>query len=170
MAWIADQPWTTGDGPKAIFAGAIDWLRSRNALLPGITTLEELVAEGRRAADERLWAQVADQVGPSAVAALLRLLEVPAYSKARVSELDRLRKGTFHASWRGVNKALDRLADVEAIGMGSVDLSMVPRRLTGLATYGLAAKASALRRLEPRTQRIAVLAAIRESDDRASGR
>ncbi|MFI9535512.1 Tn3 family transposase [Nocardia fusca] len=140
VAWIADQAWTTGDGPKATFAGAIDWLRSRNALLPGITTLEELVAEGRRAADERLWAQVADQVGPAAVAALLRLLEVPADSKARVSELERLRKGTFHASWRGVNKALDRLADVEAIGMGSVDLSMVPpRRLTGLATYGLAA-------------------------------
>ena len=159
-AWIADQAWTTGDGPKAIFAGAVDWLRSRNALLPGITTLEELVGEGRKAADERLWAQVCDQIGPVSVTALLRLLEVPADSKARVSELERLRKGTFAASWKGVNRALDRLADVEAIGMGSVDLSMVPpRRLTGLATYGLAAKATALRRLEPRTQRIAVLAA-----------
>jgi hypothetical protein len=34
-----------------------------------------------------------------------------------------------------------------------------PRRLTGLATYGLAGKASALRRLEPRGLRAAGLAA-----------
>ncbi|MEV0111340.1 Tn3 family transposase [Nocardia sp. NPDC050799] len=159
-AWIADQAWMTGDGPKAIFAGAVDWLRSRNALLPGITTLEALVAEGRTAADARLWVQVTDQVGQSSVVALVRLLELPADSKTRVSELERLRKSTFRTSWKGVIKALNRLADVEAIGMGRVDLSMVPpRRLTGLATYGLSAKASALRRLEPRTQRIAVLAA-----------
>ncbi|MGW5922209.1 hypothetical protein ACWFPY_24735 [Nocardia fluminea] len=147
-------------GPKAIFAGAVEWLRAHNALLPGITTLETLVAEGRKIADERLWVQVADQVSPSAVSALMRLLEVPPDSKARVSELERLRKGTFRTSSKGILKALDRLRDVEAIGVGEVDLSMIPpRRLTGLATYGLSGKASALRRLEPRTQRIAVLAA-----------
>ncbi|MFE6922416.1 DUF4158 domain-containing protein [Nocardia sp. NPDC057663] len=159
-AWIADQAWTTGDGPKAIFAGAVEWLRAHNALLPGITTLETLVAEGRKIADERLWVQVADQASPSAVSALMRLLEVPPDSKARVSELERLRKSAFRTSSRGILKALDRLRDVEAIGVGEVDLSMIPpRRLTGLATYGLSGKASALRRLEPRTQRIAVLAA-----------
>jgi hypothetical protein len=26
-AWIADQAWMTGDGPKAIFSGAVAWLR-----------------------------------------------------------------------------------------------------------------------------------------------
>lgn len=59
VAWVADQAWMTGDGPKAIFVGAIEWLRSRNALLPGITTLDALIAEGRTAAEKRLWAQVA---------------------------------------------------------------------------------------------------------------
>jgi Domain of unknown function (DUF4158) len=54
-AWIADQAWMTGDGPKAIFSGAVAWLRARQALLPGITTLERLVTEGRRVADQRLW-------------------------------------------------------------------------------------------------------------------
>ena len=69
-------------------------------------------------------------------------------------------KAAFRASWKGVVKALRRLEDVQAVGIGAVDLSMVPpRRLTGLATYGLAGKASALRRLEPRSQRVAVLAA-----------
>ncbi|MGF6884315.1 hypothetical protein ABIA39_005550 [Nocardia sp. GAS34] len=32
-AWVADQAWVTGDGPKAMFAGAVDWLRKRQALL-----------------------------------------------------------------------------------------------------------------------------------------
>lgn len=34
VAWIADQAWMTGDGPKAIFDGAVTWLRNRNSLLP----------------------------------------------------------------------------------------------------------------------------------------
>ena len=70
-AWIADQAWMTGDGPKTIFSGAVAWLRARQALLPGITTLEGLVTEGRRAADQRLWSQLAGQVPSLAWAALL---------------------------------------------------------------------------------------------------
>ncbi|MFF9229719.1 DUF4158 domain-containing protein, partial [Streptomyces sp. NPDC014820] len=49
-AWVSDQAWVTGDGPKAMFAGAVDWLRKRQALLPGLRTLERLVTEGRQAA------------------------------------------------------------------------------------------------------------------------
>ena len=33
--WIADQAWITGDGPKAIFGGAVAWCRARHVLLPG---------------------------------------------------------------------------------------------------------------------------------------
>lgn len=64
--WIADQAWMTGDGPKAILSGAVAWLRARQALLPGITTLERLVTEGRRVADQRLWSQLTGQVPASA--------------------------------------------------------------------------------------------------------
>ncbi|WP_328400420.1 DUF4158 domain-containing protein [Nocardia sp. NBC_00403] len=39
LEWIADQGWMTGDGPKVLLAGAVGWLRERNALLPGVTTL-----------------------------------------------------------------------------------------------------------------------------------
>ncbi|WP_280244551.1 hypothetical protein [Nocardia abscessus] len=57
-------------------------------------------------------------------------------------------------------KALRRLEDIQAVGIGAVDLGTVPpRRLTGLATYGLAANAWELRRLKPREKQIAVLAA-----------
>lgn len=57
-AWIADQAWITGDGPKAIFSGAVAWCRARRVLLPGVTTLEKLVAAGREAAEQRLWESV----------------------------------------------------------------------------------------------------------------
>jgi len=83
----------TGDGPKAIFDGAVAWLRSRQALLPGITTLERMIGEGRQGADLRLWKQLGDQLTATTAGALLTLLEIPEGTKQRVSELDRLRKG-----------------------------------------------------------------------------
>ncbi|WP_330230314.1 DUF4158 domain-containing protein [Nocardia sp. NBC_00508] len=60
--WIADQAWTTGDGPKALTAGAVRWLREKGALLPGITTLERQVTEGKQLADQRLWTHLAGQL------------------------------------------------------------------------------------------------------------
>ena len=46
-AWVHARAWTTGDGPKAIFVDAVDWLRLRRVLLPGVTTLARLVAHSR---------------------------------------------------------------------------------------------------------------------------
>jgi uncharacterized protein DUF4158 len=156
-AWVADQAWVTGDGPKAMFAGAVDWLRKRQALLPGLRTLERLVTDGRLAADQRLWSQLTNQLSAGSASVLLALLEAPE-GKRRVSELERLRKGVFWTSSKGMLTALDRLSDLIAVGGQSLDVSMVPqRRVIGLATYGLSSKAPALRRLEPRRHRLAVM-------------
>lgn len=105
--WVADQAWITGDGPKAIFDGAVAWCRARQVLLPGITTLEKLVAAGREAAEQRLWSQLAGQLTAPQAAVLLGLLEVPAGTRQRISELDRLRKGVFRASSKGMLSALE---------------------------------------------------------------
>lgn len=159
-SWIVDQAWMTGDGPKAIFGDAVTWLRKRQALLPGITTLERLIGDGRNAADARLWRQLGEQLTSESASALLRLLEVPAEGGQKVSELERLRKGVFKASSKGMLAALRRVVDLQAVGVDSIDVRAIPpRRLTGLATYGLASKAAALRRLPTREQRLAVLAA-----------
>ncbi|WP_281179979.1 DUF4158 domain-containing protein [Nocardia amamiensis] len=64
----------TTPGPKAMFAGAVDWLRKRQALLPGLRTLERLVTDGRQAADRRLWGQLTDQLSAGSASALLALL------------------------------------------------------------------------------------------------
>jgi hypothetical protein len=70
-AWVADQAWMTGDGPKAMFAGAVEWLRTRQALLPGPRTLERLVTDGRQAGDQRLWGQLTEQLPADTSSALL---------------------------------------------------------------------------------------------------
>ena len=49
------RAWVTGDGPKAIFADAVGWLRDRDVLLPGVSRLARLVARERDAATQRLW-------------------------------------------------------------------------------------------------------------------
>jgi Domain of unknown function (DUF4158) len=53
--WVDDRAWTTGDGPKALFDGAVVWLREHQTLLPGVSTLARLVARVRDAALQRLW-------------------------------------------------------------------------------------------------------------------
>ncbi len=42
-------------GPVAVFADAVVWLRERNVLLPGVTTLARLVAQVRDESTQRLW-------------------------------------------------------------------------------------------------------------------
>jgi hypothetical protein len=118
-AWVADQAWMTGDGPKAMFAGAVEWLRTRQALLPGPRTLERLVTDGRQAGDHRLWGQLTEQLPAGTSSALLSLLDVPEDGKSRVSELERLRKGVFRPSSKGMVAALDRLADLIALCCGA---------------------------------------------------
>lgn len=53
--WVAARSWTSGDGPKAIFTDAVRWLRERDVLLPGVTTLARLVTNVREETTQRLW-------------------------------------------------------------------------------------------------------------------
>jgi uncharacterized protein DUF4158 len=54
VAGVDARVWTSGDGPKAIFDGAVRWLRQEKVLLPGVTTLVRLVARVRDATIYRL--------------------------------------------------------------------------------------------------------------------
>ena len=51
--WVTARAWMTGDGPRAIFVDGVEWLRKRDVLLPGVTTLTRLVASARADGDER---------------------------------------------------------------------------------------------------------------------
>ena len=144
-AWVDARAWTTGDGPKAIFNDAVVWLLDRRVLLPGVTTLARLVAQVRDDATQRLWDALYELLTAKQRAVLERLLDVS--EGARFSDLERWRKGPAQPSGKNLAKALTRVAEISAVGLGRLELdAVVPRRrLVDLARYGMAAKAPQLR-------------------------
>lgn len=125
-AWADARAWTTGEGPKALFDAAAGWLRERRVLLPGVTTLARLVAAVREAANQRLWDTLYGLLSTGQRAVLDSLLTVP--PGARVSELDRLRRGPVRISGPQMKWALERAEEIAAFGMSEVDVSAIPPR------------------------------------------
>ena len=138
--WVDARAWTTGDGPKAIFNGAVAWLVERNVLLPGVTTLARLVAQVRDESTQRLWDTLSQGLTAKQREMLERLVEVP--DGARSSDLERWRKGPAEPSGRNLVRALTRVSEIGAVGLGAMDLhTVVPhRRLVDLARYGMVAR------------------------------
>ncbi|GAA3845100.1 hypothetical protein GCM10022226_80300 [Sphaerisporangium flaviroseum] len=146
-AWVEARSWTTGDGPKAIFLDAVRWLRERDVLLPGVTTLARLVTNVRDETTRRLWGVLEGLLTVGQRYVLDQLLEVPPGS--RVSDLERWRKGPVpRGSGPTLIKALKQVAEVAGLGMTELgaDRLVPPRRLAELAKYGMSADASQIRR------------------------
>ncbi len=151
--FVFSRAWTHGEGQAALFEHATAWLRRERVLLPGVTTLVRMVQSSRELAQARMHATVAaaaeraDLALPPALRGLLTTDQ-----GEQVSRLELLRAGPTRVSGPGLEKALHRVAAVQALGAGAVDLSVVPvARVRALARYGLGAKAQPLRRLaEPR--------------------
>jgi Domain of unknown function (DUF4158) len=160
-AWVDARAWNTGDGPKALFDAAVAWLVEQRVLLPGVSRLARLVARVREQANERLWAALAAAATPRR-RVLERLLRVE--PGERVSELERLRRGPTRVSGKSVTDAVDRAAELAALGFGpdEVDLQAVPaRRLAALARHGMTSKAPVLARLAPDRRTATLLATVR---------
>jgi len=168
-SWLEVCAWNRGEGPKALFDSAWQWLRGKRVLLPGITTLTRLVASAREKTTESLWATLAALLDSAQAARLDEILEVAA--DVRVSTLERLRKGPRRVSSQQLRFALERVSEIQELGFVRFDTSAVPpRRILELARYGLSGKATLLRR-HPRSRRLATLLAtvsslhVRATDD-----
>jgi TnpA family transposase len=156
--WIDHRAWTTGSGPKAIFDGVIAWLRQRQVLLPAVKELERLVSRVVREAHARLWSTLADLLSAQQARLLLDLLEVP--EDRRFSALEVLRRGPVDRTGKALVAALNRVAKVAGIGLGEVDLAVVPqRRVVELARRGMTSNATDLRRTMPYSKKLATLLA-----------
>ncbi len=143
LRWLDDQAWITGDGPKALFYAAAAWLRQQRVLLPGVSTLAEVVASVRHLAQQRLYATLAGEVSADEALELERILRVP--EGRRRSQLDLWRHAERSTTGRGMSAALNRVAEIAGLRMRAVDVSAVPaRRVIALARYGMAAKAPKL--------------------------
>ncbi|MCX4906456.1 hypothetical protein OHA11_19360 [Streptomyces sp. NBC_00878] len=129
----------------ALFDAAVGQLRERRVLLPRVTTLTRLVASVREAANQRLWDTLYGMLSIGQRAVLDSLLTVP--SGARVSELDRLRRGPVRVSGPQMKWVLDRAEEIADLDMRALDVSGIPpRRLAELSRYGVDGKASLLKR------------------------
>ena len=143
---VNKRAWVTGDGPKAVFAHAVGWLREHDVLLPGVTTLARVVARERNAATQRLWDTLYAALTAQQRAALDALLEVP--PGGRVSPLEQWRTAPVRASGPQMVKALHRVAGIIGSGLSRVDIdaSVTPRRLAELARWGTGADVAQLKR------------------------
>ncbi len=155
--FLTARAWTRAERPSALFEQAVAWLRGERVLLPGVSVLARLVAEVRADATTRLHEALACQVDVALQARLEKLLAVP--GGERFSELDRLRRAPTRASGREMVRALDRAAEIAAVGAGALNVGEVPPgRVETLARQGLTSDVWVLRRL-PGARRTATLVA-----------
>ncbi|MEV7626437.1 DUF4158 domain-containing protein [Actinoplanes sp. NPDC089786] len=162
LAWVGDQAWATGDGPKALFYSAVARLRAELVLLPGVTMLRDDVAGARKAAETRLYAALAGVATAEQAGDLEQILRVP--EGQRRSQLDLWRRGPTNPTGRGLVKSLDRVAQIAGLHLGSVDVAgtgVPTRRLIELARMGFEAKAPKLAALTYHRQIATLLATVR---------
>jgi TnpA family transposase len=158
VRWLYTRAWLSAERPSVLFDLATARLVERKVLLPGVTTLERLVARVRDRTALRLWRLLATLPTADQRVQLDALLQVPA--GARLSPLDRLRRAPTRISGPALVTALERLEEIRAIGVSELPLDRVPpNRLWALARYGAAARAQAIARMAPE-RRLATLLAF----------
>ncbi|MBW0010802.1 MAG: DUF4158 domain-containing protein [Pseudonocardiales bacterium] len=127
-AWLEGLAYTTGDGPHALFAASVDYLRVHRVLLPGVSTLARLVAKVRAEAMDRLHRTLCEELTSAECARLDELLV--AGDGVRVCELERWRKGVSVPSGKNLEKALKRAGEItESRHQRQVMMMSLPRDL-----------------------------------------
>jgi hypothetical protein len=130
--WLYTRAWLSAERPSVLLDLATAQLVERQVLLPGVTTLERLVARVRDRTAGRLWRLLAQVPNAEQQAQLDTLLHVP--EGARSSLLGQLRHTPVRVSGPALVTALQRLEALRALGVGDLALEHIPpHRLHALA-------------------------------------
>lgn len=124
VRWLYTRAWLSAERPSVLFDLATARLVERKVLLPGVTTLERLVARVRDRTALRLWRLLATLPTAEQHDKLTALLSVP--EGARVSPLDRLRHAPTRISGPALVSALARLEEIRTLGVSELPLHRVP--------------------------------------------
>jgi hypothetical protein len=158
VRWLYTRAWLSAERPSVLFDLATAQLVERKVLLPGVTTLERLVARVRDRTAGRLWRLLAQAPTAAQQAKLDTLLHVP--EGARSSLLDQFRRAPVRVSGPALVTALQRVEALRDLDVGELALEHIPpHRLHAFARYGAAAHAQALARM-PTERRSATLLAF----------
>ena len=170
LEWVDRQAWTSDAGPKTLFYAAVAWLRGHRVLLPGLSTLRDQVAGVRKKAESRLHDVLAAAVTVQQAAAMERVLLVS--EGQRRSQLDLWRHPPRRdPSGRSMMKALDRVSEIAALGLGEIDIAgtgVSKRRMLQLARSGMNEKAPKLARHPVNMRTATLLATLRWLETRAT--
>ena len=157
VRWLYSRAWLSAERPSVLFDLATARLVERKVLLPGVTTLERLVARVRDRTAARLWHQLTHLTHAEQRAHLDTLLQIP--EGEHTTLLDRLRRAPSRVSGPGLVAALHRLDEIRALGVSDISLDHLPfNRLHALARYAAAARAQAISRMAPERRTATLLA------------
>jgi TnpA family transposase len=158
VRWLYERAWLSAERPSILFDLATARLVERKVLLPGVTVLARLVASVRDRTANRLWRVLSQLPNPKQRARLEELLQIT--DNTRSSSLDRLRRSPTRQSAPALVDALNRLVEVRALGVNTLDVSAIPpSRLKVLARTAASVRAQAIARM-PSSRRIATLLAF----------
>jgi len=149
VRWLYTRDWLHDEPPSRLFDLLVLRLKESKVLLPGITTLEELINHVRSQVSLRIWARVDRLLTETQRKELQRL--VTGGTKEQ-TPLDRLRHGPASISPDELKKALVRIKELREVGVSELDLSwLAPDRVKKLARHVGLSKAYTINRLaEPR--------------------
>ena len=135
VRWLYSRAWLSAERPSVLFDLATARLVESKVLLPGVTTLERLVARVRDRSAARLWHLLAQLPNADQQANLDSLLHVPEgeWSPRPWIGFD---EPPARVSGPALVAALHRLEEIRALGVSDLSLDHLPlNRLRALARY-----------------------------------
>lgn len=158
LRWLYTRTWLGSERPSVLFDLSTAWLIEQKILLPGVTTLERLVAQVRERAEQRSWHVLNRQLTTEQKLQLQQLLTA---DDPELTVLDDLRQKPTHTSSRQIKHMLLRLERLQQFGLHQLDVSGIsPNRLHTLADYTLSVPIPTLRRLQPERQTAVLFAGM----------
>jgi TnpA family transposase len=158
IRWLYERAWVSAESPSVLFDVTTAQLLENKILLPGVTILARLITTMRERVQQRLYIKLSKLPSLKQIDSLESLLKTT--DNHRQNLLEQWRSSPTHSSSNSLVKALNRLENIRALGMGTLDVSKIPLiRLKSLAQTAFTVKTQAISRMSER-KRIAILLAF----------
>jgi hypothetical protein len=158
IRWLYERAWVSAESPSVLFDVTTAQLLENKILLPGVTILARLITTIRERVQQRLYLKLSKLPSPQQIESLESLLKLT--ENNRQTPLEQWRSSPTHSSSNSLVKTLNRLENIRALAIGTLDISNIPPiRLKALAQTAFTVRLQAITRM-PSAKRIALLVAF----------